>query len=46
MRFNEEQLRKRRRKNLALALVLVFLVALFFALTIFKLGGNVFNLPL
>ena len=46
MQLNEEQLKKRRRKNLALALVLAFLAALFFALTLFKLGGDVFNRPL
>jgi len=41
--MTEEQNRRLRQRNLALALVLGALVALFFIVTIAKLGGNVAN---
>ena len=36
-----EQVRARRSRNVAIALILVALVVLFFAMTIVRLGGNV-----
>jgi hypothetical protein len=41
-----EELRRRRARNLAIALALGALVALFYAVTIVKLGSNVLNRPL
>lgn len=38
-----EWLRKRRMRSLAIALALVVLTGLFYAATIVRLGGNVFN---
>jgi hypothetical protein len=37
----DEQRRRRRAKNIALALVLFALVVLFYVITMVKLGGNV-----
>lgn len=39
--WTEEELKKRRKRSLAIALILVGLVVLFFAVTIVRLGGNV-----
>lgn len=36
-----EQIRKRRQKNIALAIGLVLLVVLFYVVTMIKLSGNV-----
>jgi hypothetical protein len=44
--LSEEQKRRRRARNIALALALGGLVVLFYLLTLFKLGGNVANRPL
>lgn len=44
--LTEDQLRRRRARNVAIAGVLVGLVILFYVLTLFKLGGNVANRPL
>ncbi|HEY4345016.1 MAG TPA: hypothetical protein VGN05_11765 [Parvibaculum sp.] len=44
-RWTEEQLKRRRQRNVALAWVLAGLVVLFFVITIAKLGGNVANRP-
>lgn len=44
-RWTDEQLKRRRQRNVALALVLGALVTLFFVITIAKLGGNVANRP-
>lgn len=41
-----EQLRRRRARNIAIALTLGFLALLFYAVTIVKLGPNVLNRPL
>jgi hypothetical protein len=41
-----EELRKRRSRSVALALVLGALAILFFVVTIAKIGGNVVNRPL
>lgn len=38
-----EWLRQRRLRSIAIALVLLFLTGLFYAATIVRLGGNVFN---
>jgi hypothetical protein len=45
LRWSAEQLKRRRQRNIALALVLGGLVLLFFVVTITKLGGNVANRP-
>lgn len=39
--MSEEELKKRRRRSVAIALVLVGMVVLFYAITIVRLGGNV-----
>ncbi|WP_196240253.1 hypothetical protein [Alsobacter soli] len=44
--LSDEEVRKRRSRSVALALVLGGLVILFFIVTIAKLGGNVMNRPL
>ncbi|MGB5950064.1 MAG: hypothetical protein WBG82_12145 [Parvibaculum sp.] len=43
--WSEEQLKRRRQRSVALALVLGALVTLFFIVTIAKLGGNVAKRP-
>lgn len=43
---SEEARRLRRRRSLAIAAGLLALVALFYVLTIVKLGGNVYNRPI
>ena len=43
--LSEEQLRRRRQRNVALAWVLGALVTLFFIVTIAKLGGNIAKRP-
>lgn len=43
--WTDEQLKRRRQRNVALAWTLVGFVALFFIVTIAKLGGNVANRP-
>jgi len=44
---NEKQrLRRQRLRSIAIALALGFMVALFYAATIVRLGGNVMNRPL
>lgn len=44
--LTEEQKRRRRARNIAIACVLLGLVVLFYLLTVFKLGGNVANRPI
>ena len=44
--FTEQELKIRRSRAVAMAWVLAALVALFFAVTIVKLGPNVLNRPL
>ncbi|MGQ4275263.1 hypothetical protein [Terrihabitans sp. B22-R8] len=39
--LTEEQLRRRRQRNIALALVLFGLIVLFYLVTIFRLGADV-----
>ena len=43
---SEEAKRQKRRRSIAIALALLGLVALFYVLTIVKLGGNVLDRPL
>ncbi|MGE4244867.1 MAG: hypothetical protein AB7E66_02625 [Parvibaculaceae bacterium] len=43
MPFSPEDIAKRRRRSIAIALVLLALVALFYVTTIVRLGGNVFQ---
>jgi high-affinity Fe2+/Pb2+ permease len=40
VRLTEEQRRRRRSRNIAVAVVLAVLVAIFYAVTIVKLGSN------
>ena len=42
----QEWERRRRMRSIAIALALAGLVVLFYAATIVRLGGNVFNRPL
>lgn len=44
--WTEEQIKRRRQRNLAIAWTLAALIVLFFVVTIVKLGGNVANRPL
>jgi predicted nucleic acid-binding Zn ribbon protein len=44
--WTEEQLKRRRQRNMAIAWTLAALIVLFFVVTIVKLGGNVANRPL
>jgi len=44
--LTDEQRRRRRSRNIAIAAVLGILVVLFYLVTLFKLGGNVANRPL
>ena len=44
--WTEEQMKRRRQRNLAIAWTLAAMIALFFVVTIVKLGGNVANRPL
>ena len=46
MRLSEEQIRRRRMRSIAIAWVLAVLVAVFFVVTMVRLGGNVANRPL
>jgi hypothetical protein len=43
--WTEEQIKRRRQRNLAIAWTLGALIVLFFVVTIVKLGGNVANRP-
>lgn len=44
--LSPEDLKRRRKRSIAIALVLAGLVALFYALTLAKLGPQVLNRPL
>ena len=44
--LTDEEMRKRRSRSVALALVLGGLVLLLFVVTIAKIGGNIINRPL
>ncbi|MFC3690776.1 hypothetical protein [Chenggangzhangella methanolivorans] len=44
--LTEEQLRRRKARNVAIAVALFVLVVLFYLVTVFKMGGNVANRPL
>jgi len=46
MQLSEEQIRRRRMRSVAIAWILAVLVAVFFVVTIVRLGGNVANRPL
>ncbi len=45
LRWSPDQLKRRKQRNVALALVLGALVVLFFVVTVAKLGGNVAQRP-
>lgn len=42
--FGPEDLARRRRRSVAVAVVLIVLVGLFYVTTIVRLGGNVLNM--
>lgn len=44
--LSPEAKRRQRNRNVAIAAGLVVLIALFYLITIFKLGGNVLNRPI
>lgn len=44
--LTEEQLRRRKARNIAIGVTLFVLVVLFYLVTVFKMGGNVANRPL
>lgn len=44
--LSEEQIKRRRMRSIAIAWILAALVAIFFAVTVVRLGGNVMNRPL
>lgn len=46
IRLTDEQLRRRRSRSIAIALVLVGLVVLFYVVTIVKLGPGILDRPL
>lgn len=46
IRLTEAQKRRRRARSVAIALVLAALVALFYVVTIARLGGNVLQRPI
>ena len=46
VRLTEAQLRRRRARSIAIAVALAVFVALFYAVTVAKLGANVLNRPL
>lgn len=43
--MTDEQKRRQRRRNIAIAGVLFALVAIFYAVTVVKMGSNVLNRP-
>ena len=45
MRLTEEQMKHRRSRSLAIAWALAAMAALFFVVTIVRLGANVLNRP-
>jgi hypothetical protein len=46
MQLSDEQIRRRRTRSVAIAWILAVLVAIFFVVTMVRLGGNVANRPL
>lgn len=44
--WTEEQIKRRRQRNLAIAWALAGFIVLFFVVTIVKLGGNLANRPI
>ena len=46
VRLTPEQIRRRKARSLAIAVALAVLVALFYAVTLAKLGANVLDRPL
>jgi hypothetical protein len=46
MQLSEEQIKRRRMRSIAIAWILAILVAVFFIVTIVRLGGNVADRPL
>ncbi len=46
VRLTPDQLRRRKARNVAVAISLVVLVGLFYAVTLAKLGANILNRPL
>jgi hypothetical protein len=46
IKLSDEQKKKRRSRSIAIAVVLAALVAIFYAVTIVKLGPGILNKPL
>lgn len=46
LELSEEDKKRRNRRSVAIALGLIFLVALFYLMTIFKFGPDLMNKPL
>lgn len=46
MQLSDEQIRRRRNRSIAIAWILAVLVAVFFIVTVVRLGGNVADRPL
>ena len=44
--MTEEEQKKRKQRSIAIGLILVGFALLFYAITIFRLGGQVFDRPL
>lgn len=44
--LTDEQRRRQKARNVAIAVTLAVLVVLFYLVTVFKMGGNVANRPL
>lgn len=43
VRLNEDQVRQRRSRSIAIAVILLGMVALFYGVTLVRLGGNIAN---
>lgn len=43
LRLSERQVRQRRNRSIAIALILAGLVVLFYVVTLVKIGGNIAN---
>ena len=43
VRLTEEQVRQRRSRSIAIAVILLGMVAMFYGITLVRLGGNIAN---
>jgi len=44
--MEEDEVKKRKRRSIVIGLILLAFAVLFYAITIIRLGGDVFNRPL